>query len=381
MIQEGHDVHLFSLNYKNLIPDVEDVNGIRVYRYATNSLLYKSSALAYEFGYYHRRLRSPIRSFINEIKPDALHVHDMLLAKAVIDVNDKYFNLPLTLDLHENRPEIMKFYPHLKKFPAKYLVKPKLWVKQQNILIKRADKVVMVTPEAIDIAINDTGEHINKFLALANTIVKDIYFNYPVNSDFLKALGDGFKIVYLGDTGIRRGTDTAIRAMKLVREESPNAKLILVGKSTEDTYLKELVNDLDLTDNVLFEGWKDVSLFPSYVESADVCISPLHRNLHHDTTLANKIFQYMAGGRPLIVSDCPPQKRIVESEGCGLIFPGGDHVALADSILELNRNANLAESMGRKAKAALLEKYTWNHTAKDLILHYQELENSKIKKV
>ena len=49
-----------------------------------------------------------------------------------------------------------------------------------------------------------------------------------------------------------------------------------------------------------------------------VCISPLLRNLHHDTTYANKIFQYMALAKPLLVSDATAQKNIILEAGLRL---------------------------------------------------------------
>lgn len=374
LIQAGHEVHLFSLNYKKLQPAKVNWQGIHVYRQPVSKLLYKSSALAYEWGYFHRKLHKPIKSFIEQMKPDVLHVHDMLLAKAVMDVNDEHFNLPLTLDLHENRPEIMQYYPHLQRFPAKYLVRPELWKKAQNDLIKRAGHVVLVTPEAIDVAVKETGEDHSKFTAVSNTIFPEIYWNYPIDKKVLRKFKKGFDIVYVGDTGLRRGTDTAIRAMRKVIEEIPQAQLVLVGKSTEDAQLRELVGELGVSAHVLFEGWQDVSLFPSYIKGAEVCISPLHRNLHHDTTLANKIFQYMAGGRAIIASDCPAQVSVIEDAKAGLIFPADDADALAECLIGLYHNPALSRELGENGKRAVEEKYNWNYTSRALIDYYARLE-------
>lgn len=374
LIKAGHEVHLFSLNYKGLTPARLEWQGIQLYRITAGKLLYKSSALAYEWDYYHRKTKKHIKAFIEEVKPEALHVHDMLLAKAVMDVNDRFYYLPLTLDLHENRPEIMQYYPHLQRFPAKYLVKPELWKRAQNNLIKRADHVVLVTPEAIEVAVNESNESPDKFTSVANTILPDIYWNYPIDKKVLKKFKKGFDIVYVGDTGLRRGTDTAIRAMRKVIEQIPQAQLVLVGKSTEDEQLKQLVGELGLSAHVLFEGWQDVSLFPSYIKGAEVCVSPLHRNLHHDTTLANKIFQYMAGARAIVASDCPAQVSVIEDAKAGLIFPAGDADSMAEKLMELYNNPTLSNQLGENGKRAVEEKYNWNITSLALIEHYRSLE-------
>lgn len=374
LIKAGHEVHLFSLNYKKLKPKKEIVNGIKVYRHSTNKLLYKSSALAYEWGYYHQKLHKPIQKFIEEVKPQVLHVHDMLIAKAVMDVNDRCFQLPLTLDLHENRPEIMQFYPHLQRFPAKQLVNIGLWKKAQNELIKRADHVMMVTPEAIEVGVADADVPKSKFTAVANTISPEIYWKYPIDKKVLRKFKKGFDIVYVGDTGLRRGTDTAIRALKMVADQIPEAQLVLVGKSTEDEQLKALVSELGLSAHVLFEGWQDVTLFPSYIKGAEVCISPLHRNLHHDTTLANKIFQYMAGSRAIVASDCPAQVSVIEEAKAGLIFEAGNAQQMAEQLISLYHNPALSNQLGENGKKAVEDKFNWNETSKGLINFYKGLE-------
>lgn len=374
LIKAGHEVHLFSLSYQKVKLKREEVNGIEVHRYKAGKLTYKLSALAYTFPFFHNLIKKRISGFLREVQPDAIHVHDMLIAQAVMDVNSKADKpLHLTLDLHEDRPEIMQFYPHLKKMPGKYLIKIDVWRKKQNELIQRADKVVLVTNEAVERAMTLTGEGKSKFIPLPNTIEKDIYFNYTIDRKVTRRLKKGFDIVYVGDTGLRRGTDTAIRALRLLIEKVPQAQLILVGKSTEDIHLVELVEELGLSAHVVFEGWQDVSLFPSYVYGAEVCISPLHRNLHHDTTYANKIFQYMAGERPLVVSDCTAQANVVRATECGLVFEADNPKAMAGCLLELYNNPSEARKMGENGLRAVQENYHWENTSKALISFYQEL--------
>lgn len=374
LIRAGHRVYLFSLDYQGSGPKREHIRGIEVCRYRAGWLTYKLSALACSFPFFLWIVKKKIKRFLAEMKPDALHVHDMVIAQAVMDANDQSTNpLPVTLDLHENRPEIMQFYPHLKRFPGKYLINIDRWRIQQQALIKRADKVVLVTPEAVEVAVSTTGEPVSKFLVVPNTIEKDIYFNYPLNKEVVESFRKGFNMVYTGDTGLRRGTDTAIRALSKVIEVVPEARLILVGNSTEDEVLKELVMELGLGAAVIFEGWQDVSLFPSYIHATRVCISPLKRNLHHDTTYANKLFQYMAGKRPLLVSDCTAQAQLVKQVGCGLVHEAENAQALADCLLYLYKNPAEAGRMGERGYQAVADTYHWQQTSQPLISHYESM--------
>ena len=120
-------------------------------------------------------------------------------------------------------------------------------------------------------------------------------------------------------------------------------------------------------------GWEDVSLFPSYIQASTICISPLHRNVHHDTTYANKIFQYMSLGKPLLVSDATAQKTIVEKSKSGLIHIEKDSQDFTDKVLKLAFDENLRSQMGANGKAFVETEFSWEQTSKNLVHLYDNL--------
>jgi glycosyltransferase involved in cell wall biosynthesis len=372
LIKAGFEVHLFSLCYKKKQPIGEEINGIKVHRFHAGKLIYKMSALAYTIGIFHYLVEPMIRSFLIENKIDIVHAHDMVIAEAAFRAA-KSIDIHFILDLHENRPEIMKFYPHVNNLSGKLLINLNSWRRKQKELMDKADKVILVTEEAKEYAINHDGIEREKIVVVPNTVSPEIFYSYPIQEDIVKKYQNDFMVLYTGDTGIRRGTDTAIQATALLKDEIPNFKLVLVGKSkNDDVKLKELADKLNVSDKVEFCGWQDVSLFPSYIIASKLCISPLHRNVHHDTTYANKIFQYMAIGRPLLVSDSPPQAAIVENEKCGLVHQAGNPHDMADK-LKMLKNEDVRLSMGMKGKNALNQKYNWNIMSNQLILLYKSI--------
>lgn len=371
LIEAGFEVFLFSLAYKKPAGE-ENWNGIQVKRYKAGKFLYKMSAVAYDFPFFHGQVKGMLEDFLVKNHIQAIHVHDMVLAKAAFQANQT-LKLPITLDLHENRPVIMQFYPHLKKFPGNWLINIRRWEEAQNELLRRADKVVLVTEEARDEAVRSAGILPEKVVVLPNTIHPEIFLTYPIEEAILQKFRGTFNLVYVGDTGLRRGTADLIRALPLIKQKVPNVKLILVGKSSEDVTLKKLAFDLSIQESISFEGWQDVSLFPSYIQSANVCVSPLHRNLHHDTTFANKLFQYMAMGKPLVVSDCPPQVRVVEEARCGLVHMAANAEDIASKIVQIYSDDDEARKMGKNGREAVFQQYNWNITSNALISHYQAL--------
>ncbi|MEQ8476660.1 MAG: glycosyltransferase family 4 protein [Fulvivirga sp.] len=370
LIKAGHQVHLFSLDYEGR-QSKEIVNGIQVHRYKADKLTYKLSALAYTFPFFHIRIKKLIRQFIEGIQPDVIHIHDMVIAKAVMDVNK---GLPVVLDLHENRPEIMRHYKHVNEGLGKWLISTNKWNAVQDRLIKRSDRLILVTEEAKKVVTESGLKRPDQITVVPNTILPEVYLNYKIDNSIIERFKDTYNLVYLGDTSLRRGTDTAIKAIALLKDKIPNVKLILVGDSSVDDQLMSLTKELEVDNHVSFEGWQDVSLFSSYVEASDVCLSPLKRNPHHDTTFANKLFQYMAMGKPVVVSDSTTQANVVNSENCGFVFEAENERQLADQIIKLYEDSELSKQLGANGAAAVKERWNWDITSKDLINLYSNLK-------
>ena len=249
LLNEGHEVFLFSLSYKPFGLKEEDISGIKVIRYAASKLLYKLSALVYSVPFFSFLIEAKIKHFIDKVKPDVLHIHDMPLAETVFKVNKEY-TLSVVLDFHEDRPEIMKFYPHLQRFPGNVLIFPVKWAKKQIDLMKRADQIILVTEEAKNKFSSLHNELKDKITVVPNTINPKIFYQYPLHEKILAKFSKRPMILYVGDTGLRRGTDTAIKAMPYILEEFPEVKLVFVGKNSEDDKLFGMVKDLGLSGSV-----------------------------------------------------------------------------------------------------------------------------------
>lgn len=370
LIKNGFEVYLFCLTYKNEPNEV--VEDIHICRYSSNKLEYKLSALAYDFPWYHKKLAKKIERFIHEFKVDILHVHDMRIAEAVFKAN-KLFNLKVVLDLHDNYPEIMQFYPHMNKFPGKYLIQPSRWKSAEKKLIQKADKVITVSPQFIEDLKNRFPDASTKFRLVPNAVNSSFYENYSIDESIKKRYSNNFVLLYLGDTHIRRGLLTAIESILSLNKIIPNIKLVIVGKSSTDSILKQKVEELSILDYVDFEGWQDMSLFPSYISVASIGICPLDRNIQHDVAYANKLFQYMSFGIPVLVSNAKAQQKLILENNVGLVHQEKNHEDFAAKVLEMHLNPSLTKKMGLNAKELVRNKMNWEQTSNELITLYQEL--------
>lgn len=371
LIKAGHEVFLFCLKYEDE-ESSELINGIQVKRYNSNKLEYKLSALAYTVPFYTILMKIKILQFIAKTKIEALHIHDIRIAQAVFKANKKY-NLPVVLDLHDNMPEVMKLYPHLQNFPGKYIISPKRWKQKEEEFIRNSDKIISVSPEFIETLKARLPSQKEKFVLVPNTIRKSFFEDYKLDLKIKERYKNKFVILYLGDTNIRRGLQTAISSIEKLKHKIPNVKLVIVGKNTTDTILRQQVEDLKINEFVDFEGWKNVSLFQSYIVASHICISPLHRNLQHDVAYANKIFQYMSLAKPLLVSDAIAQKRLVIKTNSGLVHQERNVEDFTGKVLKLFADETLRIELGENGKYFVRNEFSWEQTSKKLIHLYDTL--------
>ncbi len=370
LIKNGFEVFLFCLTYNNQPNQV--IEDIHVCRYTSNKLEYKLSALAYDFPFYHKKMAKKIERFIHEFKVDILHVHDMRIAEAVFKAN-KLFNLKVVLDLHDNYPEIMQFYPHMNKFPGKYLIQSSRWKTAEQELIKKSYKVITVSPQFIEDLKDRFPDASTKFRLVPNAVNSSFYENYSLDKSIKKRYSNNFVLLYLGDTHVRRGLLTVIESIPSLSKIIPNIKLVIVGKSSTDSMLKQKVEELSILDYVDFEGWQDMSLFPSYILSAAIGICPLERNVQHDVAYANKLFQYMSFGLPLLVSNAKAQEKLVLDYKVGLVHEERNTEDFTNKVLELYNNPKLKQEMSENAIETARNTFSWDETSKDLVKLYKEL--------
>lgn len=372
LISESAEIHLFCVTYQKEKAGIEEHKGIKVHRTFLPSWMYKLSALAYTFPLYHRLMRSHLQRFIRNSKAQALHLHNMNLAQPIFDIN-KSTNLPIILDLHENIPEIMKFYPHLQSGFGKALIKPSVWKKKEEEFILKSDGIIVVTSDAKNELEQRTGVDGNKTLVLPN-FTDPSFIKKEYSSKLIQKFKGNFNAIYIGDTGKRRGLESVIKAIPAILKKIPNFHLIVVGASNNDKALHELANQLKVDKHISFEGWQPESLLSDYIYLSDIGICPLLRNTHHDTTYANKLFQYAMLGKPILASDCTAQKNLIESEKWGLIHESDNSIDFANQFIQLYNDNSSRIEFGKNGAKAIANKY--NYPSSEFgIAYYQKLIN------
>ena len=90
----------------------------------------------------------------------------------------------------------------------------------------------------------------------------------------------------------------------------------------------------------MFRGWVPNAVALEALAKARVGVVPHWKNESWDTTIPNKLFDYMAAGLAVVTSDATPAARVVSSTGCGLVFRDRNPGSLADALRRLQDSAS-----------------------------------------
>jgi glycosyltransferase involved in cell wall biosynthesis len=174
------------------------------------------------------------------------------------------------------------------------------------------------------------------------------------------------RVLFVGTLISDRGVTDAVQAMDLVIRDVPDAALIVVGDGPDRNRIQAAVDRAGLRDHVALLGWRESPELVAYYQHAHLGLLPFRDTPHIRVTLANKLFDYMAAGLPVVAVDVPPMRRILDETGAGLLYPPGDTAALARTIVGLLRDPSSRAVLGASGRRAA-RKYCWREDEKRLL--------------
>ena len=378
LIEAGHEVFLLCQNRPYGLSE-EIVDGIKVFRVTMpqNYLWQLWSTTC--FGVFSPLWRKQLAHIVKQEDIEALHIHDLPSVITGLSVARK-FGIPLVADLHENYAAAVSLkHSHLNwiRKVILFIIDPVwVWKKIERFCVHRADRLITIVDEAREHYVADYGVSPDKFTILMNTPDLAYFYSFPVNTEVIKKYEPYFTITYIGNFGPHRGVQTAISAMPKITGEISNARLLLVGGSggKQDDILRKLAKDMGVEESIEFAGQQPFSLMPSYLSASKVCLVPaIGSGPQTDASSPHKLFQAMAMGKPVIVASMRSLARIISDTGAGLVYTAGDADALADAVITLYRNSDLANEMGQAARRAVMDKYNWDEEGKKLVDLYEQL--------
>lgn len=179
-------------------------------------------------------------------------------------------------------------------------------------------------------------------------------------------------IVYVGALSRARGALEMVQAMALLPAVC-RARFWLGGRFG-DRGLEAACRGLAGWDRVDFLGWLERPEVADRLGRARVGLVLLQPVPHYQANYPVKLFEYMAAGLPVVASDLPLCREVVETAGCGLLVDPRDPAAIARAVQWLLEHPEEAEAMGRRGRAAVEQRYTWPSEAGTLLSLYDRLD-------
>lgn len=358
LMDAGYEVHLIASDRAGRGP-FEVVDGVSVHRLRHfRRQVYGIPAFFNPFWY------ARISSVADAIRPDVVIVRDLPLAPTAIAASIVR-RTPVVFDMAENYPAAVMEWKKTGEYGAFHrLIRNVALLKMiERASIKRAD-MVMVVAEENRARLLEMGVPSDKTALVLNT--PELRAQDARLANVNGEGGASKTILYVGGFEIQRGLVETIDAMSHIAAVFPEARLEILGDGPMRSVYEQRVRDKEVSAYVTFAGYVRFQDIFARIAQSDLCIVPHRRSAHTDTTLPNKLFDYMGMGKPVLVSDCVPLKRIVEEERCGMVFRSGDSADLAVKAVALLSSPEI-ERMGHDGRKAVERRYNWEIDKKELL--------------
>lgn len=216
-----------------------------------------------------------------------------------------------------------------------------------------------------------TPEIAARFPAVKTKIVA----NYPLTEEFsrpgeMPMAERAQTFVYIGGLTRIRGLFSMVEAIEHLGDVS--ARLRLAGDFvTEDE--RKAVMASPGWERVQYEGWVGRREITQILSTSRAGLVTLHPIRNYIDARPIKLFEYMAAGLPVIASDFPRWREIVEESRCGLLVDPNSPEMIALAMRWILDHPDEAQEMGVRGRHAVIERYNWETQAKNLTALYRSI--------
>jgi glycosyltransferase involved in cell wall biosynthesis len=255
---------------------------------------------------------------------------------------------PLVLEIRDLWPE---FIIDMGKLTNPVII----WLARgvERFLYRRARHFIVNSPAYVDYLV-DKGIGREKISLIPNGVDPAMFESRPPDAAEARAiraryeLAGKFVVMYAGVMGPANDLTVLLDAAADLRTDS-RIHIVLVGDGKTRRQLEEYAQRLRL-ENVTFAGPQSKANMRAFLQMADVCVATLQNIAMFRMTYPNKVFDYLAAARPVVLGIDGVIRRVVEDADAGVFVPPGDSRALANAIRELARDPERGRRLGRNGQ-------------------------------
>jgi len=168
-----------------------------------------------------------------------------------------------------------------------------------------------------------------------------------------------------------KGHDTFLEAASIVAKSVPDVRFLLVGQLTDGEKMGSMVRDAGLSDRVVLAGYRDD--VPSVLAALDVSVNSPRAG----EGLSGAVRESLAAGRPVIATDVGGNRELVRDGETGLLVAPDDPRSLADAMLRLIEDPELARSLAERGATFVRENLSVDRMVRDTERLYHEILNER----
>ena len=169
------------------------------------------------------------------------------------------------------------------------------------------------------------------------------------------------------------GIDDLIEAFAILAPTFPDLRLLLVGSGTAVPVLQQRAATLGLSGRIIFTGRVPRSMTPLYHQALDIFVVPRKDLAVTRAVTPLKPVEALASARPVVASDLPALREIVQDRSTGLLTPANSPQSLAKSLAELLNNPEYCDQLGAAGRIDVLKNRTWTACAAAMGANYERL--------
>ena len=290
-----------------------------------------------------------------EIDADLYHIHDPELIPVGLYL--KRLDKKVVFDSHEDVPKQLLGKPYLNSPVLRML--SSAFCLFERYTCPRFDGIIAATPFIRDkfLPINPRSMDINNFPLIGEL---DAVVPWTDKRD---------QVCYVGAIGKIRGIQEICAAMDLVKAD---VRLNLAGVFSESA-VKQQVKSLPGWHRVNELGFVDREGVREVLCRSIAGLVTFHPLPNHIDAQPNKMFEYMSAGIPVIASDFPLWRSIIEGNDCGLLVDPLKPEEIAKAIDTLASHPDMAQQMGENGRKAIKERYNWQIEEQKLLTFYETI--------
>lgn len=295
---------------------------------------------------------------VRRAKPTIAHIHDPELLPWALLL--RLTGVKVIYDVHENAPATVLSKNYLSPIVQRPIA----------LAVHALETGAKAVLSAVIAATRDIGENFGSSAVLVQ--------NFPILGELRQPNTSRHRdrpkdFAYVGGITAIRSAKEMVIALEVLG--NPEVRLHMAG-AFEQRSLEASVTAKPGWSNVEFHGWVGRDVVSEILGKVRAGLVLFHPLPNHINAQPNKLFEYMSAGLPVIASDFPLWREIIQASGSGLLVDPEDPEAIAEAMQWILDHPEEAEAMGQRGRDAVEQHYNWNAEAAKLIELYEELLNT-----